>query len=90
MRGLIIGAIGGLAELYLLTRLLRFAMNGRTALVVLLLFLKFVVLACAFAPVIIFLRKDLLWCGIGIASVLICGSLVIFFKNQNLKGGSKN
>lgn len=90
MWGLLIGAVCGGIELYLLYRLLRAVTGGRIGSVILLLLLKLAVLACAFAPVILFLRNDLLWCGVGVASVLTVGSIVIFIKNEFMKGGNKN
>ncbi|NLT58899.1 MAG: hypothetical protein GXX99_08065 [Clostridiales bacterium] len=82
MWGLAIGLGCGLVELYLLHRLLRSLLDARTGAVAGLLLLKLAALACAFVPVIRFLRSELLWCGVGITAVLTGGSILLFIKNQ--------
>ena len=90
MSGFLIGVLCGVIELYLLRRLARAVSENKLGMIALFFSLKFIVLACAFIPVILFLRDDLLWCGIGIVCFLVGGSFVIFLKNTRLKGGNKN
>jgi hypothetical protein len=90
MLGFLIGLLCGAFELFLLHRIIRAVTENKTGLILLFSFLKLVVLAGAFIPVIVFLRSDLLWCGIGTACSLVGGSFVIFLKNTKLKGGNKN
>lgn len=90
MLGLLIGVLCGLVELFLLYLVLRSASSGNTASVLLLILLKLVIFALAFAPLVMFFRDDLIWCGVGTATVLSGGSVFIFFKNAYSKGRDKN
>jgi hypothetical protein len=90
MIGLVIGIACGAAELFLLRRLIRFATGGNTPAVLGLLLCKMAVLALAFVPVILFFRAELLLCGIGIASALVGGSVIVYVVNVYVKGGNKS
>lgn len=92
MIGLAIGIVCGAIELFLLKCLMNAVQKGNALTTVLFLLLKLLVLACAFVPVVIFLRHDLLWCGIGISVSLVTGSLVYnlrSFRDQGSKKGGK-
>lgn len=80
-----IGGICGAFELQLLQLLVHSVQAGETGRVALISFGKLLLLACAFVPVILFLREDLLWCGIGISIALVLGAFLRF-----LIGGKKN
>lgn len=90
MLGFLIGAVCGILQLYLLTKVVGAVQAGKSGLMLLLLFLKLVVLGCAFAPVILFLRSELLWCAIGITVALVCGAGIIFYKRSLSKGDKES
>lgn len=90
MLGFFIGVACGAAELFLLQRLINVMLGGQSFRVVLLILLKLAVLVATLAVVTIFMRQDLVWCGVGIAGFLIGGSVVLFMKNAEMKGGNKN
>jgi hypothetical protein len=50
--------------------------------------LKMAVLIVSLASAVLFARQDLAWCGIGIAGVLIGGSVILFLKKAGMKGGN--
>lgn len=78
MIGLMIGAICGLAELYLLIKLtVGFAKKG-SAFVAAIFFVKLFLFALAAALVLIFARDSLLWFAIGVSGVMLIGSAIIF------------
>ena len=89
MLGLFIGIICGGMELFLLMKMLKCITGNKTGLIAVFLLLKLLVLACAFVPVILFLRNELLWCGIGISGALVIGSITIFGIKNGSKGGKK-
>ena len=89
MIGFVIGLVCGIAELYLLSRLTLAVQNGKTALILPMLFLKLVVLAIAFVPVILYFRNELLWCGVGVSASLVIGAVIINFVNQRSGKGDK-
>ncbi|HWQ06723.1 MAG TPA: hypothetical protein VN453_05835 [Feifaniaceae bacterium] len=77
MAGLLIGLVCGAGELYLLTRLTRALQNGESLKVLGIVFCKLLLFAAAIVPVAIYLRNDLLWCGIGISSALVIGAFIV-------------
>lgn len=83
-----IGAAAGLIELYLLSRLVLAVHAGQSGRVAMLAFAKFLVLACAFVPVIMYFRGDLLYCAIGVTVTLIVGAFArnIYANAKNKKG----
>ncbi len=89
MIGFVIGLVCGIAELYLLSRLTLAVQNGKTALILPMLFLMLVVLAIAFVPVILYFRNELLWCGVGVSASLVIGAVIINFVNQRSGKGDK-
>ena len=90
MLGLVIGILCGAAELFLLQQLIRFSLNGQAYKAVLLLMLKLAVLAVALTVTILYARRELVWCAVGITGCLIGGSAILFLKNAGMKGGNKN
>lgn len=91
MIGLAIGLVCGAGELFLLTRVTLAVQNGEPFKLVGYLFLKLVLLACAFTPVILFVRRDLLWCGVGISAALVLGAFALNLRRQRpRKGGKKS
>ncbi|MCE5236609.1 MAG: hypothetical protein ABFC62_03130 [Clostridiaceae bacterium] len=83
MAGALIGVVCGLAALYALARAVRAVSQPQNAgSVGLFVFLNLAVVIAAFVVVVIFFRKDILYCGIGISSVLVIGSMVLFMKNN--------
>ncbi len=89
MIGLAIGILCGLLDLLLLYRLMSAVQKGEALKTIIYLFLKLLVIACAFVPTILFFRQDLLWCGVGISASLIVGALVFNIRSQGLKKGGK-
>ena len=77
MAGLLIGLTSGGAELFLLTRLTKALLAGNTLKTLGIFLGKVVVLAAALASVTIWFKHDLIWCGVGISSVLVVGAFVI-------------
>ena len=87
MPGLLIGLVCGAGELFLLTRLTKALLAGNTLQTLGFAFGKIALLAAALASVTIWFRHDLVWCGVGISSVLIIGAFVLNIrKRQNGKG----
>lgn len=78
----LIGAVCGALELYLLLLLTRAVQSGATARVALVSAGKFFVLACAFVPVILFFRSDLLWSAIGLSCTLVVGACLRFLLDR--------
>lgn len=74
--GFAIGLVCGAGELYLLTRLTLALQGGHSMRTLGIVMLKLLLYACALTPVALFFRSDLIWCGVGISSVLIVGALV--------------
>lgn len=87
MAGGIIGLVCGAGELFLLTRLTRALLSGDTLKTLLFALCKVLLIAAALASVTIWFRDDLVWCGVGISSVLVIGAFVInVLKRRNGKG----
>ena len=87
MAGLFIGLASGGAELFLLTRLTKAILAGDTLKTLAVVLGKLFVLAAALASVTIWFKHDLVWCGVGISSVLVVGAFVInVLMRKNGKG----
>lgn len=89
MAGFVIGVVCGTGELYLLTRLTRAVQQENAGKVIGYVGAKLLLLACAFVPVILFFRRDLLWCGVGVSAALIIGALILNLSSMK-KGGGKD
>jgi len=89
LTGLLIGLACGAGELYLLTRLTLAVQNGKPYRILGIVFLKLVLFACALVPVILFARSDILWCGVGISSLLVLGAIFINLRNQKKGKGDQ-
>ncbi len=77
MIGFAIGLVCGAIELFLLKRLTLALQNGKSLQTLGLVLLKILFYACALVPVALFFRRDLIWCGVGISSVLIIGAFIL-------------
>lgn len=87
MPGLLIGLVCGAGELFLLTRLTKVLLAGDMFKTFIYVLFKFLLIAAALASVTIWFRSDLIWCGVGISSVLIIGAIIINIRNRrNGKG----
>ncbi len=87
MTGFFIGLACGAGELFLLSRLTKSLLAGDTLKTLAIAFGKVLVLAAALASVTIWFRADLVWCGVGISSVLVVGSFIInVLMRKNGKG----
>ena len=87
MTGFLIGLVCGAGELYLLTQLTKSLLAGNALKTLGIAFGKFLLLAAALASVTIWFRGELVWCGVGVSSVLIVGAFVInILKRRNGKG----
>lgn len=87
MPGLLIGLVCGAGELFLLTRLTKSLLAGDTLKTLGFALFKILLIAAALASVTIWFREDLVWCGVGISSVLVVGAFVInILKRRNGKG----
>lgn len=87
MTGLLIGLVCGAGELFLLTRLTKALLAGDTLKTLGFALCKILLIAAALASVTIWFREDLVWCGVGISSVLVVGAYVInILKRRNGKG----
>ena len=87
MTGFLIGFVCGAGELFLLTRLTKALLAGDTLKTLGFAFCKILLLGAALASVTIWFRGELVWCGVGISSVLIVGAFVInILKRRNGKG----
>ena len=87
MIGFLIGLICGAGELFLLTRVIKAVSAGRSLQTVAFVFAKILLFAAALVPVALFFQRELLWCGIGISSVLVVGAVVInVLMRRNGKG----
>jgi len=87
--GFLIGLACGGGEIYLLTRLTLAVQKSESGKIVGYVFLKLLLLACAFVPVILFFRQDLLWCGVGISATLVLGAVIINWRSQRSGKGDK-
>lgn len=52
-------------------------------------FAKIALLACALVPTALWFQHDLIWCGVGITSVLILGAVVVNHIRQKKEKGEK-
>ena len=87
MPGFLIGLVCGAGELFLLTRVIKAVSAGRSLQTVAFVFAKILLFAAALVPVALFFQRELLWCGIGISSVLVVGAVVInVLMRRNGKG----
>ncbi|MPM88736.1 hypothetical protein SDC9_135840 [bioreactor metagenome] len=87
MIGFLIGLVCGAGELFLLTRVIKAVSAGRSLQTVAFVFAKILLFAAALVPVALFFQRELLWCGIGISSVLVVGAVVInVLMRRNGKG----
>lgn len=87
MTGLLIGLVCGAGELFLLTRLTKSLLAGDTLKTLGFALCKILLIGAALASVTIWFREDLVWCGVGISSVLVVGAFVInIIKRRNGKG----
>ncbi len=86
MVGFAIGLVCGAGELFLLTRLTKSLQAGDSLKILGIVFGKVLLFAAALVPVAIFFRRDLIWCGVGISSVLVVGAFII---NVLMRRGGK-
>ena len=90
MAGFFIGVLCGGAELFLLQKISLAVQEGATLKVGVIFLFKLIVLAAAFAPVVIFLRPQILWCGVGVSAALVAGAFISFIvrgKRSKKSGG---
>ena len=87
MVGLLIGLVCGAGELFLLVQVTRSIQSGDSLKTLGIGFAKVLLFAAALVPVALFYRRDLIWCGVGISSVLVIGAFVInVLMRRNGKG----
>ena len=87
MTGFLIGLVCGAGELYLLTQVTKAVSSGQSFKTLAIVFAKILLFAAALVPVALFFQRDLIWCGVGISSVLVIGVFVInVLKRRNGKG----
>ena len=87
MPGFMIGLVCGAGELFLLTRVIKAVSAGRSLPTVVLVFAHILLFAAALVPVALCFQRELLWCGIGISSVLVAGAVIInVLMRRNGKG----
>ncbi|PKM39794.1 MAG: hypothetical protein CVV04_08405 [Firmicutes bacterium HGW-Firmicutes-9] len=89
MPGLLIGLVCGAGELFLLTRLTKVLLAGDMFKTFIYVLFKFLLIAAVLASVTIWFRSDLIWCGVGISSVLIIGAIIINIRNRRNGKGEK-
>lgn len=78
MIAFLIGVIGGALELSLLSKLVLALQQQKSGMMALIFLLKLLVLVLTLTLCVIFFRSDLLWCGVGLALVLVGGSFIRF------------
>ena len=87
MAGFLIGLFCGAGALFLLTRLTPALLSGDALKTLGLALCNILLIAAALAAVTIWFRDDLIWCAVGISSVLVVGAFVInLLKRRNGKG----
>jgi hypothetical protein len=87
MAGLFIGLACGAGELFLLTRLTKAVLAGDTLKTLGFAFGKLLLLAAALVSVTLWFRHSIVWCGVGISSVLVIGAFIInVLMRRNGKG----
>lgn len=77
MTGFLIGFVCGAGELFLLSQVIKSVSAGQSLKTLALVFCKIVLFAAALVPVALFFQRELLWCGVGISSVLVVGAVII-------------
>ena len=77
MIGFGIGLVCGAFELFFLKRLTMALQEGRSLQTLGIVLLKVLFFALALVPVALFFRGDLIWCGVGISSVLVIGAFIL-------------
>ena len=77
MIGFGIGLVCGAFELFLLKRLTLALQAGKSLQTLGIVLLKVLFYALALVPVALFFRGDLIWCGVGISSVLVIGAFIL-------------
>ena len=77
MIGFGIGLVCGAFELFLLHRLTLALQAGKSLQTLGVVLLKVLFYALALVPVALFFRRDLIWCGVGISSVLVIGAFLL-------------
>ncbi len=88
MTGFLIGLACGAGELFLLTRLTGSIQAGDSLKTLGIVTGKVLLYAAAFVPVALFFPRELIWCGVGISSVLVVGAFVInVLSRRGKKGG---
>ena len=88
MSGLLIGLVCGAGELFLLTQVTKAVSAGQSLKTLAIVFAKILLFAAALVPVALFFPRELIWCGIGISSVLVVGAVVVnVLMRKNGKGG---
>jgi len=87
MIGFGIGIVCGAVELLLLKRLTLTLQLGKPLQTLGIILLKMLLYAGTLVSVALFFQKDLVWCGVGITSVLIIGAVVLnILSRRNGKG----
>ncbi len=89
MIGFIIGLACGAAELFLLTHLTGSLLSGNALKAAGIFLIKIILLAIALVVVTVFFRQDLIWCGVGVTSVLVIGAFVINVMKRKKGKGDK-
>lgn len=88
MTGFFIGLVCGAGELFLLTRLMKAISAGNSLKTLVIVFGKILLVAAALVPVALFFTRELVWCGVGISSVLVIGAVIInVLMRKGEKGG---
>lgn len=77
MIGFLIGLVCGAGELYLLTQVTKSIQAGNSLKTLGIVVGKVFLFAAALVPVALFYQRDLIWCGVGISSVLVIGAFII-------------
>ena len=86
MAGFFIGLGCGAGELCLLTLLTKSIQAGDSLKTLGIVLGKVALYAAALVPVALFFPRDLIWCGVGISSVLVIGAFII---NVLMRRGGK-
>jgi hypothetical protein len=87
MTGFFIGLVCGAGELFLLSRVIKAVTAGKSLQTLALVFGKILLFAAALVPVALFFPRELIWCGVGISSVLVVGAIIInVLSRRNGKG----
>lgn len=88
MAGFLIGLVCGAGELFLLSQITKSIQAGDSLKTLGIVAGKVILYAAALVPVALFFPRDLIWCGVGISSVLVIGAFIInVLKRRGGKGG---